>query len=118
MSWLDDIKKKLSSPEDDKTPLHKKMSAERTSQLVGKGPVNPFRTMREQSKSELDLGASSDKGVPEKPFMTKSMFKQTVQLAEQGSPEAKNLLGRMKIGDVSSNEADAVYDTYLRVRGK
>lgn len=114
MSWLDEIKKRLSSPDDDKTPLHKKVtSTQPSSELVGKGPVNPFRTMREKAQAELDTGIAAYKVLEDEPVMTKSKFKQTVQLAERGSPEAKALLNKLQIGDISSKEADAEYDRYF-----
>lgn len=104
----------MSSPEDDKTPLHKKVkNAEPTSELVGKGPTPPFRSMQEKARAELDTGIAAYKVLEDKPAMTREKFKQTVQLAERGSPEAKAMLNKLQIGDISSKEADAEYDRYF-----
>jgi hypothetical protein len=120
LSWLENIKKRLSSPEDDKTPLHKKIKAsEPSSELVGKGPTPPFRTMKEKAKAELDTGIAAYRDLNDEPVMTKSKFKQTVQLAERGSSEAKAILNKLQIGDIKSKDADAQYDRYFTVsKGK
>lgn len=110
----------MSSPKDDKAPLYKKVkAAEPSSELVGKGPTPPFRTMKEKAKAELDTGIAAYRDLKDEPVMTKSKFKQTVQLAEQGSAEAKNILNKLQIGDIKSKDADAEYDRYFTVnKGK
>jgi hypothetical protein len=117
LGWLEDIKKRLSSPDDDKRPLREKVKqADLSSQLVGKGPTPPFRSTDEKSRAELDTGIAAYRDLEDKPVMTKEKFKQTVQLAERGSPEAQAMINKLQTGKVTSANADDVYDRYFQMK--
>ena len=120
MPLLDEIKKKLMG--DDEPIKDRVARAEkekpRGSELVGKGPVPPFRTMQEKAKAEIDTGVAAYKELEDHPAMTREKFKQTLELAKKGSKEAKSLLDRLKMDDIDKQDPDATYDFFFKVKGK
>jgi len=114
------MKKKLLGDEE---PLKERLARSekekpRGSELVGPGPVPPFRTMKEKAKAEIDTRVAAYKDLEDRPAMTREKFKQTLELAKKGSKEAKSLLDRLQVDEVEKKDADKVYNTYFKMKDK
>lgn len=120
MPLLDDIKKKLMGDDEPIKERVRKQEKEkpRGSELVGPGPVPPFRTMKEKAKAEIDTGVAAYKELEDRPAMTREKFKQTLELAKKGSKEAKSMLDRLKMDDVEKQDPDKTYDFFFKVKEK
>ena len=120
MPLLDELKKKLMGDDEPLKERVKRSEKEkpRGSELVGPGPVPPFRTMKEKAKAEIDTGVAAYKELEDRPAMTREKFKQTLELAKKGSKEAKSLLERLKMDDVEKKDPDATYDFFFKVKEK
>jgi hypothetical protein len=91
--------------------------------LVGKGPTNPFSSQDEYGRSAMDtsaagMAAALGKELPEKPTMTREQFKRIKQLADQGSPEAKNMLAKLKGADETEESPDDLYSRLYKYKGQ
>lgn len=120
MPLLEELKKKLLGEDE---PVRERVRRAETqkprgSELVGPGPVPPFRTMKEKAKAEIDTGVAAYKDLEDRPAMTREKFKQTLELAKKGSKEAKSLLERLQVEDIEKKDADRVYDTYFKMKDK
>lgn len=114
------MKKKLLGDEE---PLKERLARSekekpRGSELVGPGPVPPFRTMKEKAKAEIDTGVAAYKDLEDRPAMTREKFKQMLELAKKGSKEAKSMLDRLQVDDIEKKDADKVYNTYFKMKDK
>ena len=121
--WERVKRKLLGEDQAAKEPLHKRVQAKPGDSLVGKGPTNPFSSSTEYSKASMDTGAAAWKAalggeLENKPTMTKDKFKRIKQLADQGSPEAKEMLSRLKGADDTDESPDDLYNRLYKYKGQ